>query len=68
MIEIAAAVCLISSTDRCRDIVLTFEADNVTPAACMMLGQTELAKWTVGHPNWRVSRFTCRQAGTFAKL
>ena len=44
------------------------KADNVTPVSCMMYGQPELAKWTEGHPNWRVRRFTCRLAGTFAKL
>ena len=64
MIEIAAAVCMISSAQHCRDIVLSFEADDVTPVSCMMQGQIELAKWTEGHPNWRISAFhlqTCRK-------
>jgi hypothetical protein len=33
-----------------------------------MYGQSELAQWTVDHPNWRVSRFSCRPAGQVAKL
>ena len=68
MIEIAAIVCLAGSPDKCRDVVLTFEAANITPFSCMMFGQAELAKWTETHVNWRVSRFTCRPAGQVAKL
>lgn len=68
MIEIAAAVCMVGSAQHCRDIVLSFQADNVTPASCMMYGQSELAKWTEGHPNWRIAHFTCRPAGKFANL
>ena len=68
MIEIAAAVCMLSSAEHCRNIVLSFEADNVTPVSCMMQGQIELSKWTEGHPNWRIERFTCRPAGKFANL
>jgi hypothetical protein len=68
MIEIAAAVCMVGSAQHCRDIVLSFQADSVTPASCMMYGQSELAKWTEGHPNWRIARFTCRPAGKFANL
>ncbi len=68
MIEIAAAVCMISAPERCRDITLTFDADSVTPITCMMNGQSELAQWTVEHPNWRIARFSCRPAGEVAKL
>jgi hypothetical protein len=34
----------------------------------MMSGQIHLAEWTNSHPNWRITRFTCRQAGSVAKL
>ena len=40
MFEIAAAVCMVGSAQNCREIVLSFEADNVTPVSCMMYGQT----------------------------
>jgi hypothetical protein len=68
MIEIAAAVCMISAPERCRDISLTFEAESVNPGMCMMQGQTQLAEWTQSHPNWRIVRFSCRAAGSVAKL
>ena len=68
MIEIAAVVCLMSDTSRCKDVALTFEDAQVTSFACMMYGQSELAKWTGEHPNWRVARWACRPAGQVAKL
>ena len=68
MIEIAAAVCMISAPERCHEIQISFDVENVSPASCMMLGQTQLAQWTVEHPNWRISKFTCRPAGQVAKL
>ena len=68
MIEIAAAVCLMTAPHKCRDISLTFEADTISMFACMMYGQGELAKWSNDHPGWRVARYTCRQAGQIAKL
>ena len=68
MIEIAAAVCLITAPERCRDVTLTFEAESVTPFACMMYGQAELAKWTNDHPAWKIGRWSCRPAGQMANL
>jgi hypothetical protein len=68
MIEIAAAVCMISAPERCRDVTLTFEAEAVTQNQCMMYGQMELAKWSGDNPNWRIAKWTCRPAGQVAKL
>jgi hypothetical protein len=68
MIEIAAAVCLMSQPERCRDISLTFEQAAITPYSCIMYGQGELAKWTNEHPEWRIAKWTCRRAGQVAKL
>ena len=68
MIEIAAAVCMLSEPGRCKDVVLNFEAEAVTAFSCMMYGQSELAKWTGDHPSWKISRWTCRPAGQVAKL
>jgi hypothetical protein len=68
MIELVATICLMSAPERCRDMTLTFEAENVSPLACVMNGQIELSKWTEGHPGWKISRFTCRPAGQVAKL
>ncbi len=33
----------------------------------MMYGQMELAKWTRGHPKWRIKKWKCGRAGLFAK-
>lgn len=70
MIEIAAAVCLLSSPERCRDITLTYEADasEITAFSCMMFGQSELARWSADHPAWRIAKWSCRPAGQIAKL
>jgi hypothetical protein len=68
VIELAASICMISSPLNCRDLTLNFEADNVTPMACMMNGQIALSQWTNDHPNWRVEKFSCRPAGQVAKL
>lgn len=68
MIELVATVCLLAAPERCREMTLTFDADNVTPFACMTNGQFALSEWSTGHPGWRISRFTCRPAGQVAKL
>jgi hypothetical protein len=68
MIEIAAAACLISAPERCRDVSLTVEASSRSSFACMFDGQVRLAQWTETHPNWRITRFTCREAGTVGKI
>ncbi len=67
MIEIAAAVCLISTPERCRDVALTFETDAIAPFECMTYGQAELTKWTNGYPAWNIAKWTCREAGQVAK-
>lgn len=68
MIEIAAAVCLIADPTRCKDISLTYEPETVSMFGCMMYGQAELAKWNEQHPEWRISKWKCGQAGHVAKL
>jgi hypothetical protein len=68
MIEVVAMVCFIQAPQHCKDVHLSFAAEDVTPQQCMMYGQMELAKWTVGHPNWQIRKFTCGPAGRFAKI
>ena len=68
MIEVVVSVCFVLEPKRCKDVHLSFAADNVTPFQCMHYGQAEIAKWTMGHPNWQVKRFTCAKAGQFAKI
>ena len=67
MIEVVAMVCFIHESERCKDIHLCFAAEVVTPQQCMLYGQMELAKWTVGHPNWQIRKFRAGASGRFAK-
>ncbi len=62
MIELLFSACLIGSDD-CRDMSLLYDSQDVSMMACMMRGQTELARWQVEHPNYRIARFTCHVAG-----
>lgn len=68
MIEIAAAVCLISTPVRCKEISLVFEDAAINSFSCMMYGQGELAKWTEEHAGWRIAKWSCRPAGQIAHL
>jgi len=68
MIEVVALVCTMQAPLRCKDVHLSFAADSVTPQQCMMYGQMELAKWTMGHPNWAIRKWSCGRAGRYAKI
>lgn len=59
MIELILHVCLLAEPDRCEDVKLSFMAQAVTPHQCMLNGQTEIAKWSAGHPKWGVRKWTC---------
>ncbi len=67
MIVIVLSVCMIQDAGKCKDINLNFMAEHVTPQQCMMYGQSEIAKWMEGHPNWRIARWSCGRAGQLAK-
>lgn len=68
MIEVVALVCSMQAPLRCKDVHMSFMADSVTPQQCMMYGQMELAKWSVGHPGWAVRKWRCSRAGQFADM
>jgi len=68
MIEIVVSVCLVQEPGQCKDVTLNFMAENVTPRECMFVGQTEIAKWTEGHPGWSIQKWTCAPAGRIAKV
>lgn len=70
MLEIIASVCLMAEPGKCKDVHLTFAAESeaVTQQQCFMFGQIELAKWTEGHPDWRVARWSCRAAREIANI
>jgi hypothetical protein len=68
LIEMLVAVCLIDCPTKCRDVRLTYAREALTPLQCLMQAQPEIANWIREHPRWKVKRFTCRPAGSFAKI
>lgn len=59
MIELFFVVCLSANSTQCEERSLLF-AEDMTPMACMMQAQPELAKWVNEHPKWTVSKWGCR--------
>ena len=65
MIEVIATVCMLIGV--CKDVQLAMTDQKVTPFACAMYGQAELAKWSLANPGWVPRRLTCQRAGRYAK-
>jgi hypothetical protein len=68
MIELLVSVCLIEEPARCKDVSLTFAAEGMSQMQCVMGAPPEIAKWIDSHPKWALKRWTCQQAGQFAKI
>ena len=68
MIEIVVSVCSIVQGATCKDVRLTYMAESVTPFECMLYGQSEIAKWAEGHPNWKIHKWSCGQTRQVAKI
>jgi hypothetical protein len=68
MIELIVSVCLIDDPSRCKEVSLTYSADDMTPMRCLMMSPSEIAKWSEGHPKWVAKRWSCRPAGQLAKI
>lgn len=67
MLVLALSVCLSASPAECKDVHLTFLADNATPFQCMRMGQPEIAKWSLSHPKWTVKKWRCVPEDRLAK-
>jgi hypothetical protein len=67
MLVLALSVCMAQSPDTCKDVNLTFVADNTTPTQCMIYGQPEIAKWNTLHPDWTVKKWRCMPADRLSK-
>jgi hypothetical protein len=61
MIELLIAACLLSG--ECRDFSLLYDSREVSMMTCVISGQTEVARWKSGHPDWRIVRWRCGVAG-----
>ncbi|MBU2961099.1 hypothetical protein KO516_09765 [Citreicella sp. C3M06] len=58
MIELLFVTCLSMAPDQCQERSLLFT--DMSPMACMMGAQPELAKWSESHPRHIVSGWKCR--------
>jgi hypothetical protein len=67
MFEIVLAVCGIQQPAHCKDVHLTYVAENVTPFQCLRKGQPEIAKWLESNPKWSVARWKCGPVRNAAK-
>lgn len=63
MIELVFTVCLLASPERCDERHLTY-AETMTPMACLMRGQAQLATWNEANPKWQITRWKCRPVRT----
>lgn len=61
MIELVFVVCLSAEPATCERRALQFT--DITPTACVLEAQPELARWVGEHPGWRVQRWTCQPMG-----
>ncbi len=64
MIELLFVACLSTSPSDCQEQSLLYT--DMTPMACMMAAQPELAKWAETHPTWTIGRWKCRYVNTAA--
>lgn len=62
MIELVFTACLGLSQSTCEEQSLIYT--DITPIACVMGAEPELAKWVETHPNWRIARWSCRYMDT----
>ncbi|ETX28679.1 hypothetical protein [Roseivivax isoporae] len=58
MIELFFVACLGSAPAQCEERSLVYT--DLTPMACMMGAQPELAKWVDTHPRYTIARWQCR--------
>ena len=58
MIELLFVVCLSTDPTACEERSLLYT--DVSPMACAMGAQPELAKWAEGHPKFRIAKWRCR--------
>ena len=57
MIELVFIACLSASPVDCEERSLLYT--DITPMACLMGAQPELARWAETHPRWRIASWRC---------
>ncbi len=58
MIHLVFVACLISSPELCDERTLSY-VEPMSPMACAMQAQPELAKWNNSHPNYVIRKWRC---------
>jgi hypothetical protein len=67
MLELVLTVCSIVSGASCRDSQIPLQPE-VGMMGCLIGAQVEGAKYVDAHPNFYITRYTCRPARMFAKI
>jgi hypothetical protein len=62
LIELLISVCMASGGD-CREVSFLYDAHDVSLMTCMVMAQSEAARWQERNPDWQISRWTCGFAG-----
>jgi hypothetical protein len=57
MIELVIIACLM--TGSCKEVSLTYDAQEVSLLTCTLFGQMEAARWQQQHADWQVRRWRC---------
>lgn len=58
MIELVFLACLTASPTACEERSMLYT--DISPRACLMGAQPELAKWVQTHPRWRIAEWKCQ--------
>jgi len=62
MIALVVSACLISNPSVCREQRIPLTVD-LSKARCAIDAAPQLAQWNGEHPDWRIVRWRCADAG-----
>lgn len=65
MIELVLTACSVLQGAQCKEVSLVYS--DVSLMTCMVGAQPQIAIWAESHPNWNVTKWSCRAAGQYAK-
>jgi hypothetical protein len=58
MVELLFVACLSTQPATCEERSMLY--NDITPMTCLMGAQPALADWVAGHPQYTISRWSCR--------
>lgn len=56
MLALTFWACLAGSPVDCREVSLVYDGQALTPMACLVHGQAEIARWISEHPGYELRR------------